>query len=286
MNEETLHNLESLGFTNYESRVFCALFEGHTMTGSEIAKSAKIPRSSAYDILKSFAQKGICNEIQTSSVVLYELIDPPVVEDKLEKEIRDTAKVRLEKLKDSFEKLQPLFKSKKKEGEKVDVELIKGFNKHRHIKFMNLLKEAKQELLLMTPLLGYVNREADEASKDFYKRGGITRSIYESSYNFKIKFEDTWKTVTPQGLVEICENFIKQGEQIKIANKVFQYMAVFDRKIVFVSLVDPDIPLYNRSDIIVKNVNYANAMVEYFESCWNKAVSVDQFKDKIQSNKG
>lgn len=281
MNEETIHNLETLGFTNYESRVFCVLFEGHTMTGSEIAKEAKIPRSSSYDVLKSFVQKGICNEIQTSSVVLYELIDPTIVEDKLGHEIRESAKIRLDKLKDSFEKLKPIFKSKEKEKEIVDVELIKGFNKHRHLKFLNLLKNANKELLLMKRFEGRIFKEQDEASLDFYKRGGIVRSIYEASFDFKIKVEDIWKNVTTTELIEICENFIGQGEQIKLAKKINQTIYIFDRKIVYIPLINPDVPIYNRSDIIVKNENYANSMSEYFNNCWDQAESVDQFKKKL-----
>ena len=285
MNEETIKGLEALGFTNYESRVFCALFEGHTMTGSDVAKAAKIPRSSAYDILKIFTQKGFCNEIQTSSVVLYELIDPKVVEDKFEKEIHDTYKNRLGKLKDSFEKLQPLFKSKVKGGEKIDVELIKGFNKHRAIKFLDLLKKSNNEMLLMNRFEGYASSEADATSIDFYKRGGKIRSIYEISYNFKVQGkDDKWKTVDRDGLIQLCESFMKQGEQIRLAGRVYQNLAIFDRKIVYVSLVDPDVPVYNRSDVIVNNENYANAMVEYFDNCWEKAETVEQFKNKLKSN--
>lgn len=285
MNEETIKGLEALGFTNYESRVFCALFEGHTMTGSDVAKAAKIPRSSAYDILKLFTQKGFCNEIQTSSVVLFELIDPKVVEDKFEKEIHDTYKTRLGKLKDSFEKLQPLFKSKVKGGEKIDVELIKGFNKHRAVKFLDLLKKSSKEMLLMNRFEGYASPDADETSIDFYKRGGKIRSIYEVSYNFKIQGkDDKWKSVDSEGLIQLCESFMKQGEQIKLAARVHQNLAIFDRKIVYVSLVDPDVPVYNRSDVIVNNENYANAMVEYFDNCWEGAETVEQFKNKLKSN--
>ena len=284
MNEETIKNLEALGFTNYESKVFCVLFEGHSMTGSEIAKSAKIPRSSAYDILKSFTEKGFCNEIQTSSVVLYELIDPTVVEDKLGHEIKNSAKLRLEKLQNSFDRLKPLFKAKEKGKDKVDVELIKGFNKHRQLKFLNLLKEAKKEVLLMIRLELNVDKQLDEASLEFYKRGGVTQSIYEASYNFRIKNEGVWSQGNPEGLIDLCKNFIQQGEQVKLTNHVHQNMAIFDRKIVFVSLVDPEIPRYNRSDVIVNNENYANAMAEYFNSCWEKADTVEQFKNKLQED--
>ncbi len=85
--EEIIKYLENLGFTVYESKVFLTLFEVHMLSGSDVAKKADIPRTSAYDILKQFVKKGICNEIETSSVNKYELIDPEIVKDKLEKEI-------------------------------------------------------------------------------------------------------------------------------------------------------------------------------------------------------
>ena len=81
--KDLVKQLEAIGFTNYESKVFMTLMQGHNMTAAEIAKDAKIPRTSVYDILKSFTQKGICNEIETPSKLRYEMIDPEVVEDKL-----------------------------------------------------------------------------------------------------------------------------------------------------------------------------------------------------------
>ncbi len=281
MIEEIIKNIEALGFTNYEARVFCALFNGTFMTTTEIAGEAKIPRSSAYEILKSFTMNGICNEIQTSSVVRYELIDPKVVEDKMEKQMHDDYKSKLNKLKYSFDKLEPMFRSKEAETEKVDVELIRGINKHRNMKFLNLLKSAKQEMLLMIRLEGNVSPELDEAAIELYKRGGTIKSIYEASYNFKVKSEDGWKTVNENGLLEICKNFEAQGEHVRISNKIFQNIAIFDKKVVFVSLVDPSIPRYNRSDIIVKNENYALSMAEYFNNCWHNSYTIKDFENKI-----
>lgn len=283
--EDVVKNLESLGFTNYESRVFYALFKGHIMTPTEIAKEAKIPRSSAYDILKSFAEKGICNEIQTSTVIKYELIDPKVVEDKIEKEIHSTYQNKLSKLKDSFIKLEPVFLAREMESQKIDVELIKGFNRHRHIKFLNLMQQCQQELLLMNKLEGFVFAEADEASVDLHKRGGVIRTIYEANLNFKIRVDGkAWQSVTPKGLIDLCYAFMKQGEQIKLTKQVPQNVAIFDRKIVFISLVDPLIPKHNRSDVIVKNQNFAQFMVDSFESNWEKALTVEEFKKNLNIN--
>lgn len=283
--KEIIQNLEALGFTNYESRVFCVLFEGNLLTASEIAKKAEIARSSAYDILKSFTEKGICNEIQTSSVAKYEIIDPKVVQDKIEKEIRDTYVSKSTKLKDSFDKLTPIFKAKELEGEKVDVELIKGFNKHRHAKFMQLWENTTKELLLMNKLEGHVDSEQDEFTKKFVEKGGVLKLIYEASRDFKINVDGQWQVITPDKLRDFIGELKVDGGEVRFTDKVFQFMAIFDRKVVFISLADPTISRYNRSDIVVKNQNFAETMAEFFEQSWNKAVKPEDFEDRFLSNK-
>ena len=97
--EEIINKLENLGFTNYESKVFLVLMKGHNMTAAEIAKDANIPRTSVYDILKSFTEKGICNEIETPTKLRYEMIDPDVVEAKLRNEFKTTLLTKLDELK-------------------------------------------------------------------------------------------------------------------------------------------------------------------------------------------
>ncbi len=278
--EEIVKNLEKLGFTVYESKVFCVLFEGHMMTASDIAKKADIPRSSAYDVLKNFVKQGICNEIQTSSVAKYEIVDPAIVQDKIEKEIHDSFKSKMSNMKDSFDKLQPLFRAKEMEGQKVDVELIKGFNKHRYAKQFELYKSSERELLMMSKLEGHVSSKADERTVEFIKNGGKVRTIYEVDSTFKLNIDGVWKELTPDEMVEFCRDLAIEGEEIKLIDKINQNMAIFDRKTVYLSLVDPTISRYNRSDIIVKNENYASAMAEYFDIQWNKALTPEEFKNR------
>ncbi len=277
---EILKNLEALGFTQYESKIFCVLFEGNLLPATEIANKAGIPRSSAYDILKSFTQKGICNEIQTSSVAKYEMIDPKVVQDKIEKQMHDAYISKSSKLKDSFDKLTPLFKAKELEGDKVDVELIKGFNKHRASKFMQLWQDSEKELLLMNKLEGHVDASVDDFTKEFINNGGVIKTIYEVSDDFKINENGAWTTITPEKLPEFIGEMSTEGGEVRLADKIYQNMAIFDRKVVFISLVDPTISRYNRSDIIIKNQNFAESMVEFFNQAWEKANTAEEFKNK------
>jgi sugar-specific transcriptional regulator TrmB len=278
--EELLKYLENLGFTVYESKVFMTLFEGHMLSGSDVAKKADIPRSSAYDILKQFVKKGICNEIQTSSVIKYEIVDPAIVQDKLEKEISDSFKFKMNNLKSSFDRLQPIFQSRELEGQKVDVELLKGFNKHRYSKQQELFKQSEKELLMMTKLEGHVSDEADERVVEFIKNGGKVRTLYEVSSKFKLNIDGEWKELSTDEMIEFCQTLAAEGEEIRLIDKINQNMAIFDRKTVYLSLVDPTISRYNRSDIIVKNENYAATMAEYFEVQWTKALTPEEFKNR------
>jgi sugar-specific transcriptional regulator TrmB len=283
--DEIVKNLEKLGFTSYESKVFCVLFEGHLLTASDIAKKANIPRSSAYDILKAFVKQGICNEIQTSSVAKYEIIDPAIVQDKIEKEIHDTYKSRMSNLKFSFDKLQPIFRAKEMEGQKVDVELIKGFNKHRFAKFMEIFRNAEKEILLMSKPEGYLEAEVDKATEEFLKKGGVLKTLYDAGSDLKIRIDGEWKNITKENFPDFVHHMALEGEEIRLTNNINQFMMICDRKIVLISLVDPTLSRYNRSDIIIKNENHASSMADYFFSQWEKALTVEEYKKQSGGTK-
>ena len=72
-------------------------------------------------------------------------------------------------------------------------------------------------------------------------------------------------------------------------NKIPQHMAIFDRKVVYVRLVDKSIQRHNITNIIIKNKPFAEFLAELFNLYWEKANSVQSFKitkgnKKIKSN--
>lgn len=277
--EDIIKKLEILGFTIYESKVFTVLMSGHNMTAAEIAEKANIPRTSVYDILKSFAEKGFCNEIQTSTKLRYEMIDPDIIQGKIGEDLTLHYNKKITELKTSFQTLKELYKANEPDENKVDVELIKGYNRFRVTKFIELLKNSEKEMLLMNKIEGHVSRELDEVVLNFFKKGGKIRSIYEASTNFKFEKFDKWVSVTKEDLIELCEGFEKQGEKIRLAKKVPQNLAIFDGEIVFISLSDLTMPKNNRTDVIIRNKNFVSYMIELFELYWNKGNTVEEFKN-------
>ncbi len=279
--KELINKLENLGFTTYESKVFLVIYQGYRMSAAEIAKEARIPRPSVYEILRNFAKKGICNEIQTPSKLIYEVIDSNVIEDKIKIELESEFKTKMSGLTDCFAALRPVYKSKRPPEYNTDVELLKGFNLHREQKFMELVKSSSKGILFMNRFKGNVSTDLDEESKKFYKRGGYVKTIYENKTDFRLKINNKWQNVTKEGLIKICEEFTKYGEQIRFLDEVPQIMAVFDEKIVYINLYDESIPIRDMSDIIIKNKRFATFMTGLFNLYWDKANSLEELKKQI-----
>lgn len=86
MNKPIIEKLKFIGLKEYEAKILLVLLKGMPMSASEIAKEAKLIRNSIYDTLKSFAEKGFCNEIETNTIHKYQIIDPKVIADKIERD--------------------------------------------------------------------------------------------------------------------------------------------------------------------------------------------------------
>lgn len=280
LNREIIENLKNLGFKEYEAKVFCALLKGRPMSASEIAKECKLIRNSIYDTLKSFVEKAYCNEIETNTVLQYQLIDPDVIFDKIEKDYSDAFKTKLVLLKDTQRKAKALYMepAENTNDNDVNIELIRGFNKHRMAKYVEIFKHAKHEVNGMFRLKGIVTEEIDKISKKFVKQGGKLRSIYSTSLDFRILKGGKLKQADKGDFIKLCEFFISSGEEIRLTKANIPNIAIFDKKIVFTNLRDKDIPKHRQADIIVKNSNYAEQMAELFQFHWNNSITLDEYK--------
>ena len=136
----------------------------------------------------------------------------------------------------------------------------------------------------MNKLRGKISDELDDATKKFFKRGGVFKSIYESNGNFKIKIDNNWTDVTHEGFIKLCETFSKQGENIKLLENVPQIVAIFDEEIVYFSLYDENMHHKDMSDIIIRNKNFAAFITNLFDLYWDKAETIEQFKKQLINN--
>lgn len=280
---DLIEKLKSLGFKEYEAKVFLVLLRGEPMSASAIAKEAKIIRNSIYDILKSFVDKGYCNEIETNTILNYRIIDPQIILDKIEKSYHDNYKSNISLLKDTFSNLQSHYKSSPPEetAREINVELIRGFNKHRVSKYTELLKDSTQEVLGMYHLNGvlpWVTEELDKTAGEMIKKGAVVKSIYMESLNFKILKDGKTAPAGPDDLIRVLEAFEKYGEQVRISKVKIPNITIFDKEKVFINLSDKRVPKNKQADIIITNPDLAGHMTDLFNFYWEKGLTVEEYK--------
>jgi sugar-specific transcriptional regulator TrmB len=281
VSKDIIEKLKELGFKEYESKVFNVLLKGSLMSASEISKEAKIIRNSIYDILKSFVEKGYCNEIETNSVQQYQILNPDIIFGKLEIDLNDSHKKNLELLRSTLSEVKPVFNAKKKDSDKdIKIELVRGYNKHRVAKYIDLLKETKKKLYGMYRLKGLVSEELDEIAGRIIKNGGEVRSIYHVSLDFKVQKSGNPEPAKSADLLRILQSFEKNGEKVRISEKEIPNMTIFDEKKVFFNLGDKSIPTNKKADLIVKYEDFAGYMNDLFEYYWDRSITTKEYKTK------
>jgi len=115
----------------------------------------------------------------------------------------------------------------------VNIELIRGFNRHRQAKYIEIFRQAKHEVCGMFRLKGIVTEEIDDIAKKFVKNGGKLRSIYSTNLDFRIMKDGKLKQADQNDFIKLCEAFQKSGEVVRLTKANIPNIAIFDKKIVF-----------------------------------------------------
>ncbi len=285
--DDLIISLKSIGFTEYESKVFLAAMQGKLMSASEIAESARIRRTDVYKVLNSFVERGICNSIETNSITKYEVIEPDIVFDKFEKKLILESQKKSKVLKETLEKVKPLYRTKAENNNNgvVNVELIRGFNQHREVKFIELLKNARKEILFMVQPEYFTSEEVDEITLGFFNKGGTIKSIYQAGEEFKYKTKEGWINGGVNDLIRIVENFERLGENARITDETVPNITIFDRETVFININDKTVPRHNEADVIFRTKDFANSMTTVFNSFWEKSISIKEYKKSLKNIK-
>ncbi len=272
INESLIEQLKQIGFSEYKAKVLLTLASGKIMSASEIVNEAKIIRGSIYDILKSFVKLGYCNEIETDKILQYQIIDPDIILDKIIKDKTKEHNNNLNKLKNTFTNIKEKYSAESSKNKKpVNIELIRGFNKHRVAKYKEFLLTAKKEICGMYTFKGLVSDEADEFSKKFIKRGGIIRSIYRTGLDFKISLNGIIQDADEENLSEVLRKYKSIGEDLRVCDFDIPNMTIIDGTSVFINTDSIEIPDQSNADIIMRNLSFAKYMKDLFEGYWKKS---------------
>lgn len=156
--QETLDALGDVGLNMYERKIYAALLSRGVSTAGELSEMTGVPRSRAYDVLESLADKGF-SILKPSKPMEYVAVPPEEAmenaKDLHREEMKDNIK-RIEKFKDS-EAVQELRELYDEGVDLVDPASMSGALKGRYTVYQhlgNMIKDSESEIKIMTTAKG------------------------------------------------------------------------------------------------------------------------------------
>ncbi len=166
--QEVLDALKNIGLNLYERKLYIAILSKGKGTAGDLAEMAGVPRSRAYDVLESLAEKGFV-VVQHSKPLTYVAVPPKTALLK-QKEILKDRFNRMSKRLDAFAKspeIEELEKLHKEGIDYLDPSDLSGAFKGQytfHMQLDNMLRNATKNIdMILTPktLRNIWNHHAD-----------------------------------------------------------------------------------------------------------------------------
>jgi len=284
--QDLVATIKKLGFTEYEAKCYLALFEKESLTVSEVASLAEIPRPNAYETMERLLAKGLSASLP-GATKKYSAADPQSLREKLLESLGESMK-SIDYL---VNELDSLYKESRSLDSPLDyIEIIKDpFQIHR--KFMQLCAQATKEIVMFTkpPYASGTTRqkeEQDDSQFEALKKGVKIKSIYE---------------IPPDGpervpFVDLIPESARHGEEARVIDELPIKLAVFDERIVLYVMEDPLMGKLSITTIVAENTALAKSFKILFDTIWERArdyyfigdrkISLSNMKEKKRAKKG
>jgi len=266
----------------YEVKCYLSLLERNALTVSEISHLGGIPRASAYEALEKLMAKGMCVELP-GSTRRYSATDPSILEEKFilsidfekeselkkihlqEQQVIERIEAQRKRIGSIVNKLKPQYEKSRSNNNPLNyIEVIK--DPHQiHTRFMQLVREARREILVFTKPPYSVPREKlrEQAGPqvESLKQGILIRGIYETPTE---KTDLEWWQ-------QVLKNATGRGEEVRIIDELPLKMGIFDEKTVILALEDPVSRQPAFTTQIIEHSALAKGLKILFNTLWEQA---------------
>ncbi len=228
--QETLDKLEDIGLNMYERKIYSALLGRGVSTAGELSEMTNVPRSRAYDVLESLAEKGF-SVIKSSQPMEYVAIPPQQAIENIKQQHRRELDEKLDKL-DTFKDSEAV---NELEGlydqglELVEPEEMSGSLKgvHQVNQHMGtMMKEAEDSIKIVT---------SEDGLNDLHENhGDVIREAKEAGVNVQVlapvtddnrdSFEAIGEQVEVKHLDDSDEFDVPNGEFAIVDNQALMSM--------------------------------------------------------------
>lgn len=265
--QETLDKLEDIGLNMYERKIYSALLGRGISTAGELSEMTNVPRSRAYDVLESLAEKGFV-VIKSSQPMEYVSIPPQQAIENMKSRHEDELDEKLNKL-DSMKESEAVTELENLYDQGVELvdpaEMsgsLKGSRQvHQHMGTM--FKDAESSIKILT---------SEEGLNDLNdKHSDLLKDARENGINVKVL-----SPVTDSNR-EAYDNIASFAEVRHLDEKEMPAVpegrfTIVDNDAATISLTNDDVHSTQDTHLWSKSDHMAEAMLEpMFDNLWDQA---------------
>ncbi|WP_042381614.1 TrmB family transcriptional regulator [Streptacidiphilus melanogenes] len=264
-------DLEELGLTNYEARVYLALIRRDVFTAAEVAREAGVPRQRVYDVLEGLIRRQLA-VLHPGRVAGYSAVAPDTAVERLIEQQRRSLG-RLERLSSELAReLGPTFDSGRTHTDPLDYVEVLRDSADISERFARLQTTAERELLSFSKPPWFTppeNLAGLEASARLHAAGRTVRSLYSR------------EVLEDPALVEVMHLFVDAGEEIRIADELPLKMIIADGSTVMCDMPDPVARDSATTSLCIRHPSLAEALSLAFHSIWDSSLTLaEALKDR------
>ncbi|MHA6758976.1 TrmB family transcriptional regulator [Streptacidiphilus sp. PAMC 29251] len=259
-------DLEELGLTNYEARVYLALIRRDIFTAAEVAREAQVPRQRVYDVLEGLTRRQLA-VLHPGKVAGYSAVAPEIAVDRLMEQQRRSLG-RLERLSDELaQELLPTWDSGRTHTDPLDyVEVLRDAADISD-RFDRIQSEAERELLSFSRppwVTPSENLAGLEASARLHAAGRAVRSLYSRD------------VLDDPVMLEVVRRFGEAGEEIRIADSLPLKLIVADGSTVLCDMPDPVARAGATTSLVIRHPSLAQTLRMAFQSIWEQSPTLEE----------
>nr|WP_084699966.1 helix-turn-helix domain-containing protein [Streptacidiphilus anmyonensis] len=264
-------DLEELGLTNYEARVYLALIRRDVFTAAEVAREAGVPRQRVYDVLEGLIRRQLA-VLHPGRVAGYSAVAPDTAVERLIEQQRRSLG-RLERLSSELAReLGPTFDNGRTHTDPLDYVEVLRDSADISERFARLQTTAERELLSFSKPPWFTppeNLAGLEASARLHAAGRTVRSLYSR------------EVLEDPALLEVMHLFVDAGEEIRIADELPLKMIIADGSTVMCDMPDPVARDSATTSLCIRHPSLAEALSLAFHSIWDSSLTLaEALKDR------
>ena len=248
------------GLGQGEARCYVGMLAPRAFKVSEIAGKAGLPRSRAYELIRSLVRAGLCSEVAGGRVARFRAAPPNEAIGRLEAFLAEQARRRSEALSSLVEGLDSRLSGVG--GSYGDPVEILSRREQVIYAYERLIDETREEVVNLLPMPWSLA----------HRPSGM--EALAAGVRFRLLLDRA--ACASESHREFIKFYCAEGVQARVVDQLTARFAVFDRRRAVLHLTMPDAGTHRLESLLVDHAGFAQSLQEAFECLWDQGIPFDQ----------